>query len=157
MQRIIREIFRELFWITKDEDISISEEVPPEIIAGHANGEHPGPDFEDEFPLDADWWGDARSAWNKQVVAGIVPRVVDIAEARGLEDVDEFWIQHRVKRRFKHLRWMWRNGQPKMKGDGTMESEDEAMRRRDEGIDDRTRRARKVTRVESVSNIFTTS
>ena len=148
IQRIIRNIFRDTFGITKFEDVSSHHSAPTSVVKGFFRRENGGPDVD---RLQIDMYGEIDSRWNQRVTRMLFDKVAANTEAVNMDLPRTVW-EKGIKDRLRRMKDIWKMTQPRRHPKtGLVETPDELDHRVSESVAEEGARRRRDTRRSTVS------
>jgi hypothetical protein len=112
-QEYIRDVFKEAFQISKDEDF-LSHGVPmAQQLEDFMDGSGPGPDASD---LHWDFNSSVGSPWNQMVIHILMDKleVMLICEGSTIQSRSQEYWKDAISKRFNHARHCWKQGKPRV-------------------------------------------
>ncbi|KAI6040820.1 hypothetical protein EDC04DRAFT_2539772, partial [Pisolithus marmoratus] len=117
----VRELFGNVFSVTRDEDFLSHESPSHEVVMSFTEGDGPGPD-----PIDLQWdfTGPVSSLWNQAVVEILLDKLHALCTEEKWTTKprsDEYW-KEAIKQKFNWIKVIWTKGRPKRLETGILET-----------------------------------
>ena len=144
MKELNRQIFKDAFGITQDEDFIHYRSADPQQVSHYDNGEEEGPDPKN---LRFDMRSLGRSLWNGQVIEILADRFIDQAkEMPYVPQRPRKYVEQMILDKFNRCQMIWRSAQPKRSDTGDLETLEEVESRLNESKEITLTRQRHTTR-----------
>lgn len=147
-QANVRELFKEVFHLTKDDEYMLYEGASREVVSCFTSGMGPGPD---PLALQWDMTTTHKSDWNRQVVDTLCSLYMTMQQRSNWTVRSPQSIRNDITNKFDQCRKCWRRARPHISSNGTHETMQQVGDRLVDYTNERLRMARVLSRRTTVS------